>query len=195
MMLNSTSARGSKVLGAALAASCLVGTSIGRAEPAASVRVGGDQIRLFSGKSSDWDVSSPDGHMFFYVEDIEENRLPEIVRQTTDQEHLIATLRALESRGGNWDGEGALAPVVSSLRAASDFACLLPSGSEMPEPLLHADGSAGLSWVLDDYYGELEFLGERRIAYYFEVGTNKHKGVVAFADRTIPAVIGALLPT
>jgi len=181
---------GRTVWGAALAASCLVGTALVRAEPKDYLRLGGD-IRLFSGRSSDWDVASVNGQ---YIQESSESLAPESVRSTTEQEHLIATLRSFEAKGENWDGEGAQPAIASSLRAASDFACHLATGAEMPQPLLHADGHAGLSWSNDAFYGELEFLSDNRIAYYFEIGSDKHKGVVAAAERSIPPVLGALLP-
>jgi hypothetical protein len=97
--------------------------------------------------------------------------------------------------GANWDGEGAKAPVISTLRAASNFVCLLPTGMEMPEPMLHASGHAGLSWSSDDFYGELEFLENGYAAYYFSRGQERHKGVFAMEVDSIPAAITALLPT
>jgi hypothetical protein len=136
-----------------------------------------------------------DGHIFLLVEEGQE-RAPDatLVRETTDQERLIATLRHLEFNGPNWDGEGARAPITSSLRSASNFVCSLPPNAEMPEPLLHASGRAGLSWSRDDYYGELEFLDDGVVAYYFAIGRDKHKGVVSVNQRAIPTALEPLLP-
>lgn len=190
MQLSSTSMGGRTVWGAALAATCFVGTTLVRAEPRDYLRLGGD-IRLFSGRTSDWDATSVDGR---YIQENSESVAPESVRPTTEQEHLIATIRSFEAKGQNWDGEGAAPAIASSLRAASDFVCHLDSGAEMPQPMLHADGRAGLYWSEEDLYGELEFLSDNRIAYYFEIGNDKHKGVVVAADRPIPPVLSALIP-
>lgn len=182
---------GRTVWSAALAASCLVGTALVRAESKDYLRLGGD-IRLFSGRSSDWDVASVDGK---YIQESSESVAPERVRSTTEQEHLIAALRSFEAKSQDWDGEGAAPAVASSLRAAGDFACHLVNGAEMPQPMLHADGRAGLYWSNEDLYGELEFLSDNRIAYYFEIGNDKHKGVVVATERSIPPVLSALIPS
>jgi len=192
MLVNSTSDYRAKAL-AAFAASCFVSTFPVHAEATSSVRLGIDQFRLASGSSSDWQDGTADGHMFFYVEDAPTAK-PSFSRATTEQEHLIALLRSFEQYKANWDGEGAKAPIVGSLRAASNFVCLLSQEFEMPEPLIHASGRAGLAWSADGSYGELEFLENGAIAYYFAEAANKHKGVVTMEGRSIPAALEVLLP-
>jgi hypothetical protein len=115
-------------------------------------------------------------------------------RETTEQEYLIANLRAWEHLGPNWDGEGAHAPKLSSLRSASNFVCLLSQSAISPEPLLHASGRAGLSWDDENGYGELEFLNDKQAAYFFTKGDDKHKGVISLDGSSIPPVIAALIP-
>jgi hypothetical protein len=117
-----------------------------------------------------------------------------IDRETTEQEHLIALLRDWETLDSNWDGDGACRPNINSLRAASNFVCLLPLNASMPEPLLHATGRAGLTWGSIDDYGELEFLGEQKIAYYFSRPSSKHKGVIDFDGIDIPEGLFKLIP-
>jgi len=192
MLLSSTSDYGAKFkTWAAIAATCLVGASSVQAESSSSRRIGTDPLRLPTGTASRGSYGEFDGQVFYFPDVVESPA----TRQTTEQEHLIATIRSLERTGENWDGEGAKAPVVTSLRAASNFVCLLPQGAEMPEPLLHASGRAGLSWGSDGYYGELEFLTNGSIAYYFARGEDRHKGVFSMKANAIPAAIAALLPS
>lgn len=116
------------------------------------------------------------------------------VRPTTDRERLIASLRRYIGLGPNWDGEGAATPNLSSLRAASHFACALSDEVIAPEPMLHASGNAGLVWDEDELYGEIEFLPGNRAAYFFQIGQDKHKGVLQLPTVEIPAALRPLLP-
>jgi len=190
MMLRSTSDYRFSL--AAFAATCLVGTSPVHADMSSYGRVNRDQFRLPSDGNMYWQGASTDGQVFLYVEEPLVDTAA--VRETTEQEHLIATIRRFEEAGANWDGEGALAPDVKSVRAAGDFVCQLPAGAEMPEPLLHATGRAGLSWSSEGYYGELEFLQDGVIAYYVSRAKDKHKGVITLVERSIPPALEALLP-
>lgn len=133
-----------------------------------------------------------DGIVYFADDGVADNQA---VRATTDQEHIIAELREWAKLTANWDGEGALAPVGLSIGAASNFICVLPTGFIVPAPMLHASGRAGLEWSeAADAYGELEFLNDGRVAYYFTSATGTHKGVTAFDGLTIPASIEVLIP-
>jgi hypothetical protein len=114
-------------------------------------------------------------------------------RETTEREHLIATLRQWESFKENWDGEGAKEPSLASLRAASRFACALESSDTIPEPQLHDTGRAGLFWDVAGLYADLEFLENGKIAYYIEREDGRHKGVVDFDGRRLPGVFRPLL--
>lgn len=128
-----------------------------------------------------------------YLEGTEGN--PPAVRETTEQEHLIATFRRYERLSENWDGEGAAAPIIASLRAAGDFVCQLGPSVEIPAAMLHSTGHAGLAWSGDRLDGEIEFLDTGAIAYYFSDGKDKHTGVVAPDSKAIPKVLEVLLPT
>lgn len=114
-------------------------------------------------------------------------------RETTEQELIIATLRSWERYQSNWDHDGARAPNLRSLRAASSFICALAGNQEMPEAMLHDTGLAGLFWKRDQFYADLEFLENGSIAYYIERGIDRHKGVTEFRSRTIPGVLETLL--
>lgn len=100
-------------------------------------------------------------------------------RETTDQERGIGELRRWMSLQANWDGDGALQPVERSLKEASSFLCAMDGKQLMPEPMLHTSGRAGLFWKTTKLYADLEFLGDGRIAYYLESGSDRHKGVVS----------------
>lgn len=114
-------------------------------------------------------------------------------RQTTPTEHVIGELRRWSLLTADWDGEGALAPIQSSVKAAISFACLL-SGRNDIEPMLHASsGRAGLYLKNNSLYADIEFYGDSRVAYYIERNGGKHKGVVNFDKKAMPPVFDALL--
>ena len=115
-------------------------------------------------------------------------------RATTPAEHAIGEFRRWSQLGADWDGEGASAPVQSSLREASAFACLL-ADERIVEPMLHASGRAGLYFRTAALYADIEFLGDGRAAYYVERNGDKHKGVVNFDKKEMPAVFESLLQT
>jgi hypothetical protein len=115
-------------------------------------------------------------------------------RATTTQERLIGEIRSWALLDSDWDGEGAVAPMVSSLKESVAFVRLLDNTAELPDPMLMNTGHAGLFWKTDMLYADLEFLGDGRIAYFIEQeGEGKHKGVVKFDSKKMPAVFPALL--
>lgn len=115
-------------------------------------------------------------------------------RQTTEREKLIASLRSYGQLEADWDGEGAEAPNIASIRLASNFACMLSEKFESPEPMLHASGRAGLMWEHDNFYGELEFYADGQAAYYFQIGEDRHKGKASVNGERIPPFIEVLIP-
>ena len=114
-------------------------------------------------------------------------------RPTTQQERLVGELRSWGLLTANWDGEGASAPDVHSLKEAVTFVRLLDESVPLPEPMLHAAGHAGLFWKTDDLYADIKFLGDGHLAYYIERQGDKHKGVLSFDSKKMPAVLSALL--
>lgn len=120
-------------------------------------------------------------------------QLDEPDRPTTSREKLIGELRRWGLLKANWDGEEAGPPVASSLKEAVSFVSLLDQADALPEPMLHASGHAGLFWKDDSLYADIEFLGDGRIAYYIERHGDKHKGVLGFDSKKMPAVFPALL--
>lgn len=113
-------------------------------------------------------------------------------RATTPAEHAIGEFRRWSQLAADWDGEGALAPAQNSLHEASAFTCLLSDEREV-EPMLHATGRAGLYFRTAALYADLEFFGDGRVAYYIERNGDKHKGVVIFDKKEMPAVFETLL--
>lgn len=184
---------------AALAATCLVSTAYsGIGELRHSHRAGEQR----SPSPANWGTTSrkddgDNGDFFVYVQDDPAACLAthHSIRATSGQENLIAELRSWARKSADWDGEGASAPIESSLLAASNFVCLITRENEMPEPMLHASGRAGLVWTDGVNYAELEFLPKGEIAYYVTSATGKHKGVAKFDGRVIPAPIFPLIPT
>lgn len=118
---------------------------------------------------------------------------PQGGRATTEVEKVVGDIREWSLLAADWDGEGALIPNARSLRDASLFVRLLGSGSPTPEPMLHADGNAGLFWNTAGIYADIEFLDGGRIAYFVERRGDKHKGVLSFDSKTLPAVLQTLL--
>ena len=115
-------------------------------------------------------------------------------RATTAMEKLIGEIRRWALLSANWDGEGAAAPSVASLKESVAFVRLLGDARELPDPMLLSAGHVGLFWKTDKVYADLEFLGDGRIAYFIEQeGEGKHKGVVRFDSEKMPAVFPALL--
>lgn len=114
-------------------------------------------------------------------------------RPTTQYERAIAELRSWHSFSENWDGEGALSPIVDTLKLAEKFTGLLDGPISAPEPMLNASGRAGLFWNLPALYADLEFYPDNRIAYYIEKNGDKHKGVATFQEEQLPTVFTALL--
>lgn len=154
-------------------------------------RSGGERVRLPIGSSSKG-LDSALGDVFVFTDGscLEQSST---TRETSEQEHIIATLRNWESFKANWDHEEAKAPNLGSLRAASAFVCALDRDFAMPAPMLHDTGHAGLFWESDRFYADLEFLESGSIAYYIESGNDRHKGVVAFDRRKIPEALEPLL--
>lgn len=113
-------------------------------------------------------------------------------RTTTPAERAIGEFRRWNELAANWDGEGAEAPLQNSLREASAFACLL-ADARVVDPMLHANGHAGLYFRTAELYADIEFLGDGRAAYYVERNGGKHKGVVNFDSKEMPAVFNTLL--
>jgi hypothetical protein len=116
-------------------------------------------------------------------------------RPTTAREKLIGEIRSWALFKENWDGEGASAPLASSLREAVAFAGILGESDLLPEAMLFAAGHAGLFWDEEKLYADLEFLGDGRIAYFIERQGDKHKGVLKFDSKKMPTVFPALLAT
>lgn len=114
-------------------------------------------------------------------------------RPTTPREKLIGEIRSWTLLKENWDGERAPVPVPSSLREAVAFAGMLGESDVLPEPMLFPSGHAGLFWDEKKLYADLEFLGDGRIAYFIERQGDKHKGVLKFDSKAMPAVFPALL--
>lgn len=129
-----------------------------------------------------------DSASFIYV-----NPVVESVRATTDREKAIGEIRKWSLLGTNWDGEGGLAPVATSLKAAESFACVWPEGHESFETMLFPSGHAGLLWDTPKLYADLKFLENGQVAYFIKRNEDRHKGTVAFNGKEMPSVFAALL--
>ena len=117
----------------------------------------------------------------------------EVTRPTTPLELLIGEIRSWRSFEANWDGEGAAAPIYRCIKDAESFIRLLPKNIALPEPMLHASGNTGLFWEEDEFYADIEFLDNGRIAYYIEQNGDKHKGAINFDSNDLPPVLSVLL--
>jgi hypothetical protein len=115
-----------------------------------------------------------------------------IERATTSKETLLGDFRRWRLYAVNWDGEGAAAPNIESIRLAESFVKHLEEGN-VPEAVLNSSGTGGLLWRSDEIYAEVEFLDANRIAYYIERADDKHKGVLNYNADELPPVLVALL--
>lgn len=113
-------------------------------------------------------------------------------RLTTQHEKLIGEIRSWSLLGADWDGEGALAPSVQSIKEAVSFTRLL-SDVVLPEPMLLASGHVALYKNESELYADIEFLGDGHIAYFIKRNGDKHKGVLKFDSQKLPAVFTVLL--
>jgi hypothetical protein len=178
---------------AAIAVSCFAGAASGHATVSPTQRQPYEMFQRVGGTAALASHMRKPGEIHVYADEVVAQK--PVFRDTTEQEHVIARIREWRSLQSNWDGEGALPPSLHSLNSASDFVCLLQPSLSVPEPMLHATGRAGLAWSASDgSYGELEFLGERKVAYFFTNATGKHKGLFTFDGHSIPAAISALIP-
>lgn len=114
------------------------------------------------------------------------------LRKTTSLEELIGEIRGWSLLEANWDGEGASTPLGQSLKEAESFIRFL-GDIALPEPMLLSSGHAALYWNDSGLYADLEFLGDGRIAYFIKRHEDKHKGVLAFDSKEMPAVFPALI--
>ncbi len=117
----------------------------------------------------------------------------QLVRETTSKEKIIGELRLLNLMSANWDGEDAVKPNLSAIKDAVSFARNLDDKFYMPEPMLHETGNVSLYWNTKDSYADIEFLGEKRFAYFIKHEEDKHKGVCKINDEKMPAVLKVLL--
>lgn len=112
-------------------------------------------------------------------------------RLTTEHEKLIGEIRGWSLLDADWDGEGAMAPSIQSIKEAVSFIRLIDD-INLPEPMLLASGHAALYKNESNFYADIEFLGDGRIAYFIKRNGDKHKGVLTFDSQKMPAVFPAL---
>ena len=118
---------------------------------------------------------------------------PHLRRSTTSQEEVAGEIRSWALWPQNWDGEGAAAPLPTSLAAAVSFVRLLDARSPMPEPMLLASGKVAVYWRNDARYAELEFQGDNTLSYFIELVNERHKGLIGFNRDEIPTKLQILL--
>ena len=117
----------------------------------------------------------------------------EAMRTTTTRELLMGEIRSWALLKADWDGEGAIAPIIHCIENAVSFIRLLPDTTSLPEPMLHASGNTGLFWGDGGIYADIEFLHNGRIAYYIEQNGDKHKGAINFDSENLPPVFSVLI--
>lgn len=193
MQLSSSSYSVSRLpVWAAVAASCFSGVAPANTDFQPTRRQQHEMFKAVGGTAALAANMRETGGLHMYSGDVVAGK--SLIRETTEQEHVIAELRGWLGLQADWDGEGAMPPVARSVTAASDFVCLLPPDTVTPAPMLHASGRAGLCWSgSNGSYGELEFLTDGTVAYFFTHSGGKHKGVVGFDGISIPTVIAALI--
>ena len=118
----------------------------------------------------------------------------DVLTRTTPKEHAIGELRRWKFILSGWDGDQAQAPIPRPLEDAITFVRYWLT-RQQPNLCCTRTGRAGLFWRENDLYADLEFLGSCRIAYFIERNGDKHKGVVNFDAKEVPAVLEAVLPS
>ena len=144
------------------------------------------QIKKDSNLSKTSEVINPDLYD-------ELTQFAESQRITTTRELLMGEIRSWALLKADWDGEGAVAPIIHCIESAVSFIRLLPDNISLPEPMLHASGNTGLFWGDGGIYADIEFLHNGRIAYYIEQNGDKHKGAINFDSENLPPVFSVLL--
>ncbi len=124
---------------------------------------------------------------------VDMNLVNAAVRETTEVEKIVGELRRFFSLKDNWDHDGALAPIHTSLRQAISFVRLWETEEIPLEPTVNANGRAGLCMNEDRLYADFEFIGDTRVAYYIERDQDKHKGVIYFDEKKLPNLFKDLL--
>lgn len=115
-------------------------------------------------------------------------------RQTTECEKIIGELRDWQFLDEDWDGEGALKPLLTSINAAVQFINLIKPEAPLPEPMIHASGFTSLLWDRDDFYAEIQFISNNKIAYFVKNHEGKRfKGTTEFDTKQIPFAISDLI--
>jgi hypothetical protein len=109
---------------------------------------------------------------------------------------LIGEIRDLQFVESNWDGEGAVSPIVDSIFDAVAFVRALPSDALLPSVVLHVSGRVSLVWQEESRYADLEFYRDHLIGFYAERGDQPSiRGSVQFNGSTVPAELAAAIPT
>ena len=129
----------------------------------------------------------------YFVESLDTMFGEKADRQTSEKEKLIGEVRSWAAFTADWDGEGASSPNKLSLEAASNFIRSLPGTIIDAAPMINANGRAGLFWNSHDFYADLEFLGDGRIAYFIQKSDDRHKGLLHFDSKFVPPVLSTLL--
>lgn len=115
-------------------------------------------------------------------------------RQTTEAEKIIRELRDWQFLDEDWDGEGASKPLLTSINAAVQFINLIKPEVPFPEPMIHASGFTSLLWDRDDFYAEIQFISNNKIAYFVKNHEGKRfKGTTEFDTKQIPFAISDLI--
>lgn len=117
-------------------------------------------------------------------------------RVTTNKEKLIGELRSINLLDENWDGQGSSKPIPSAIKDAVSFARNLDEKFFLPETMIHENGRVSLYWNTQDFYADIEFLGDKRVAYFIKENENRHKGMCKVSrNEEMPAVLKILLST
>lgn len=108
-------------------------------------------------------------------------------------DEIIQQIKSYALLPDGWDNEGAKPASLLSIQDAIGFIGAPISSGISIESMLLASGNVALYWNLPQFYGDIEFLGYGRIAYYIKVDTLKYKGIFSTGDDAYPYPIRALL--
>ncbi|MCB0066950.1 MAG: hypothetical protein KDD77_07365 [Caldilineaceae bacterium] len=94
-------------------------------------------------------------------------------------DRIVSELNGYGKFGGDWNGEGALAPTAESVKEAIDFIRAFPAGLALPSPTISVGGEIGFYWSSAAGYVDLQIESLGHASLYIR---NRKTGQDRFDD-------------
>lgn len=128
-----------------------------------------------------------------------DHRLSALAANDQSRTPVIAALHRLRTFSTwkrNWDGEGAPAPRVRAIEAATVLLGLLDSKlPQTPKVALNSLGQPMFMLLAGDKEFSATLQGATRISYYLRSGNEEEGGLIKFNQRTLPKRFAAEIAT